>query len=49
MSYAEYLLKTGLKDCRRSWIEWKIDIARMTEKQAVKASYDNDFGYSKIN
>ena len=45
MSYATYLEKTGLKNCRESWIDWKIDIYSMSRKEAVKASIDPEWGY----
>lgn len=48
MSYVEYLEKTGLKNCRESWIDWKIDIYSMSRKEAVKASIDPEWGYLAI-
>ena len=48
MSYSEYLSRTKQKDSRRSWIEWKMDICGMTERQAIKAAYDPEWGYKPI-
>ena len=39
MSYAEYLEKTKQKDTREAWKWWKIECCGMSEKEAIKASY----------
>jgi hypothetical protein len=48
MNYAEYLMRTGLKDTRRSWIEWKMDCFSMSEREAIKAAYDSEWGYKPL-
>lgn len=39
ISYYEYLEKTGKKDSRKSWIDWKTECCGMDEKEAIKSSY----------
>jgi hypothetical protein len=46
-SYKEYLQKTGKKDCRQSWIDWKIKICDMEEKEAIIAAHDPDWGWEE--
>jgi hypothetical protein len=48
MSYQEYLTRTGQKDNRHTWIDWKMDVYGMTERQAIKAAYDPEWGYKPI-
>lgn len=48
MSYQEYLSRTGQKDSRTAWKWWKIEICGMSEKQAIKAAYDPEWGYKPI-
>jgi hypothetical protein len=36
----------GIKDSRRSWIEWKMDVCGMSEKASIKAAYDPTWGYT---
>lgn len=47
MSYSDYLQATGSKDCRESWIWWKMEIFGMSERQAIKAAYDPEWGYKQ--
>ena len=44
ISYEEYLTTTGLRDCRLSWIDWKIQLG-MSVEEATRASYDPEWGY----
>lgn len=39
-SYEEYLKESGQKDCRSAWKWWKIVCCGMSEKEAIKASYN---------
>ena len=48
MSYEEYIKKLNLKNCRQSWKEWKMDICGMSEKEAIKASIDVEWGYKPL-
>ena len=48
MSYREYIAKMSLKDTRRSWIDWKMDCFGMSERQAIKAAYDPEWGYEPL-
>jgi hypothetical protein len=48
MSYQEYLSRTGQKDSRTAWKWWKIETCGMSEKQAIKAAYDPEWGYKPI-
>lgn len=48
LSYEEYLFDAGKKDCRRSWIEWKMDEYRMSEKEAIKAVDDPEWGWQPL-
>jgi hypothetical protein len=48
MSYQEYISRMNLKDTRRSWIEWKVDMCGMTERQAIAAAYNPEWGYASI-
>jgi len=41
MSYDEYLEKIGKKNCRQSWVDWKVEICGMDEAEAIQASYYN--------
>lgn len=45
ISYQDYIKELGLKDCRRSWVEWKMDFCGMSEQNAIVASTDKDWGY----
>ena len=46
MSYREYIVAMRLVDCRQSWVEWKQDICGMSEREAIKASIDPEWGYA---
>ena len=48
MSYEEYIKVTKQKDCRQSWQDWKMDIFGMSNKEAIKLSYDKEWGYSPL-
>ena len=47
MKYEQYLEKTQSPDCRQAWINWKTDIYRMSEREAIKAAYDPKWGWEK--
>ncbi|WP_206459407.1 hypothetical protein [Anaerovorax sp. IOR16] len=46
-SYKEYLQKTGKKDSRESWIDWKVEICGMDYEEARIASIDPDWGWEE--
>jgi hypothetical protein len=46
-SYKEYLERSGKEDTRKSWIQWKIDICGMSEKEATIAGYDPEWGWEE--
>ena len=48
MSYPEYLIAMCLKDNRHSWMDWKVDTCGMTEREALKASFEPEWGYEPI-
>lgn len=48
MDYFNYLEKFCMKDCRESWINWKMDVYGMSRKAAVKLSIDPEWGYDAI-
>jgi len=48
MSYQEYLNRTGQKDSLTAWKWWKIEVCGMSEKQAIKAAHDPEWGYKPI-
>jgi len=48
LSYEEYIKKLNLKDCCQSWKEWKMDIFKMSEKEAIKASINKEWGYTPL-
>ena len=48
MSYEEYLKQTQQRDSFNAWKWWKIDVCGMTERQAIKAGLDKDFGYKPL-
>ena len=39
LSYEEYLRKTKQKDSRTAWKFWKMEVYGMSEKEAIRASY----------
>lgn len=47
ISYKEYIDQTRQTDSRRTWVNWKMDIFGMTEKQAIQAAYNPEWGYAK--
>ena len=47
-NYAKYLEKSNQPDCRRAWVNWKIDVFNMSEKQAIIASLDPEWGYERM-
>jgi len=49
MGYEEYLKRMGLKDSRRSWIEWKMDVYGMSEQKAIRSAYDKEWGYKPLS
>lgn len=48
MSYKEYLDITKNEDSRTNWIWWKIECFEMSEKEAIKAAYDSEWGYKPL-
>jgi hypothetical protein len=48
INYETYLEKSNQPDCRRAWINWKMDIYGMSEREATKAAYDPEWGYEKL-
>ena len=48
ITYPEYLKKTGQKDGRISWKSWKMDVFGMSEREAIKAAYDPEWGWSPL-
>lgn len=48
-SYEEYLKVTKQKDCKESWIDWKVECCGMSYQEAYKASSDTyGWGYEPI-
>ena len=45
-SYEEYLKRTNQEDTRTAWKWWKIEVYKMSEKEAIKASITE---YKSIN
>ncbi|WP_156738185.1 hypothetical protein [Christensenella intestinihominis] len=48
ISYQEYLNETNKNDTRQAWIDWKMERCDMPEEEAIKAAYDEEWGYSQI-
>lgn len=48
-SYKDFLILTDRKDSINAWIDWKIIVCKMNEKEAIKASIDPIWGYKPIS
>ena len=48
MNYAKYLEESNQPDCRRAWINWKIEVFHMSEKEAIAASINPEWGYERM-
>lgn len=49
LSYSEFLVKYGWRDTRDNWILWKMVEHRMTEREAIKAADDPEWGWTPLD
>ena len=49
ISYGEYLRQSEKRDCRESWVDWKVEWEDMSRKDAEKESNEKSiWGYKPI-
>ena len=47
--YEEYLERTKKKDCKLSWIDWKMEVFQYSKEKAFKRAESQYFPLSKID
>ena len=49
MSYREYLETTKQDDTILAWLDWKVSVCGMTQRQAERAARNPEWGYSPLD
>ena len=49
MSYREYLETTKQDDTILAWVDWKVSVCGMTQRQAERAARNPEWGYSPLD